>query len=214
VIYTVTLLGLGAGTTVWLARTMWRSRGRREPVVGITGVVAWIAGEALLLAGIGALVAVGVTHADNVDIGAVWAGAAVLLAAMAAEAAKRPVSAARHLARSATFLTAATAAMTLVTFFVDRTEFDRTSIGPFVQSVAFGAVPALVAAAFLRLAGGPAAREVLPSHQVGTFAPADGTATGGTCGCTQGEGGHRGQSGNRRRSPTAVGRSHRVGTAP
>ena len=213
-IYTVTLLGLAAGTTVWLARTMWRSRGHREPLVGITGVVAWSAGEALLLAGIGAFVGVGINDADNVDIGAVWAGAAIVLAAMAVEAAIRPVSAARHLARSAAFLPAATAAVTLVTFFVDRTEFDRTNIGPFVESVAFGAVPALVAAAFLRLAGGPAAREVLPSHQVGTFAPAEGTATGGTCGCTQGEGGHRGRSGNRRRSPTAVGGSHRVGTNP
>jgi hypothetical protein len=181
VIYTVTLLGLGTGTTVWLGRTMWRSWGQREPVVGVTGFVAWIAGEALLLAGIGAFVAVRVTHADNVDIGAIWVGPAVLLGAMAVEAARRPFTAARHLARSALLLTAAVAVLTVVTFLADRAEFDRTSIGPFVESVVFGAVPALVTAAFLRLAGERTAPEVLPSHQVGTFAPANAGAKGGTC---------------------------------
>ena len=163
-IYTVSLLGLGAGATVWLGRTIWRSWGEREPVVGIIGVVAWVAGEALLLAGIGAFVAVGVTHAEDVDIGVIWVGAAALLGAVAAEGAARPVTAARHLARSAALLAAATAALTLVTFLADRAEFDRTSIGPFAQSVAFGVVPGLVTAAFLRLAGRPAEPEVLPSQ--------------------------------------------------
>jgi hypothetical protein len=176
VIYTVPLLGLGAGTTVWLGRAIWRSWGAREPLVGVVGVVAWVAGEGLLLAGIGAFVTVGVAHADSVDIGVIWAGAAVLLGAVAAEAAARPVTASRHLARSAALLTAVTAALTLVTFLADRAEFDRTSIGPFVQSVAFGAVPGLVTSAFLWLAGRPEGPEVLPSHQFGTFAPADGTA--------------------------------------
>jgi hypothetical protein len=156
VIYTASLLGLAAGASVWLGRAMWRSRGQRERKVGITGVVAWIAGEGLLLAGVGAFVAVGLAQADNVDIGAIWAGAVVLLGLTAVEAAVRPVTAARHLIRFGTLLVVATAALMLVTYLADRADFDRTGIGPVLQSLVFGALPAFVAAAFLRLAGDPA----------------------------------------------------------
>lgn len=150
-IYTVVLLAAGAGATFALASEFRRGVRNRDRPDGWPGVVAWIAAELLLVLGIWSFVAVGITHADGVDIGRVWIAPAAALTAVAFLAAVQPARAARHLRRGAVLLPALMAILTVVTYFVDRVSFNRTTFGPVMMSAVFVSAPALLTAAFLRL---------------------------------------------------------------
>lgn len=154
-IYTVVLLATGAGATFALASEFRRGLRNRDRPDGWPGVVAWIVAELLLALGIWSFAVVGITHADGVDIGRVWIAPAATLTGLAFLAAVQPVRTARHLRRGALLLPALIAVLTVVTYVVDRVDFIRTTFGPVMMSAVFVSAPALLTAAFLRLAVKP-----------------------------------------------------------
>jgi hypothetical protein len=106
---------------------------------------------------LGAYVVVSMTVQANEDLDVGWFGIPVagLLVALVLLTAVRPGEAARVLRFGALLCVPVLAVLTLLTYWLERGQWHRTTIGPIVWGVLFFAIPALVVVRLLRMACEP-----------------------------------------------------------